>query len=300
MLALQVRAAALIATQMIQHPSYNPEDVPLSYPTVHDLHHDHPHEELPHDTSVLNVRHHAGDDNQDTEARTYSLPDECVGVVIGKHGATIQLIRDRTGATVKVEDSNGSGTRNVSASGSKEALAEVDSMLLQLVTAWGVQDGPVDGRSSLDGGSRRGSIDMSRRLSNASCGSRRSSMDNRHHHAHSLADKQDTWRSAGTDQAANCSSRLSLDSRDKRDSHGQHSSKEHHYGGAHGHGHGGSNTSSRRSSMEQPRWRPSRASVDSVPKGSKAEGVLQKNWPERAPVQEKIDEKKVMASSFYS
>eukprot|EP00951_Prasinocladus_malaysianus_P019702 scaffold159863_cov36-Prasinocladus_malaysianus.AAC.1 len=168
----QVTATALIAVRMALDPAYTPDEVPLTYPTSHSADPSHHHQ---HD--------HVGDDSYG-EKMFVKLPDEAIGVVIGKHGSTIQAIRERSGAKIKIEESHGPDARLLTVQGSPAALAEVDKMLVQLVFAWGIQHGPTDGRRSLDGRPQISSGSSSRRASIDVSSLARRSLDSQAHHLH--------------------------------------------------------------------------------------------------------------------
>lgn len=159
-----VSAVALIGAKVSADPLYKPEDVPLTYPSK--------------PGRLLEASHHETQgtlkDCHDELSKTLSVPEEAIGAVIGRHGCTIQAIRDRSGAKVKIDDSSCSKLRQLTVQGSAQSIAEVEKMVAKVVEDWKENQGPTDGRRSLDGwaspnnacsSSSRRSIDVSRRFS---------------------------------------------------------------------------------------------------------------------------------------
>lgn len=116
----QLRAVALVATKMCEDRRYRTDEVPLSYPSEGILYAT-SHAGLPFMAAAAAPCHPAGQHLGDTgqgahdgsssssgsewalEMRArFLLPEEAIGVVIGKQGRTIQSIRHRSGARIKV------------------------------------------------------------------------------------------------------------------------------------------------------------------------------------------------------
>mmetsp|Transcript_45157 Transcript_45157/g.115528 ORF Transcript_45157/g.115528 Transcript_45157/m.115528 type:complete len:470 (-) Transcript_45157:58-1467(-) len=132
----------------VAHPHAHAHPAAHYHPHAHP-HHSHPAEhghpmapaELHHNPHAYHHPHHhdpamhpegGGEGGgEEGEAKTYfMLPDEAVGVIIGKQGRTIQSIRQRSGAHVKIEDSQGTGQRLLAVSGPPAAVSIVESMIV--------------------------------------------------------------------------------------------------------------------------------------------------------------------------
>jgi len=125
----QLRAVALIATKMLEDNNYRTDEIPLSYSTEALL--------LTQQRfagaagSALLVQHPGHGAAADAPAKAhFLLPEEAVGVVIGKQGRSIQSIRHHSGAHVKIEDGHGSGQRLLVISGRRSAVAAAEAMLV--------------------------------------------------------------------------------------------------------------------------------------------------------------------------
>uniref|UniRef100_A0A061R3H1 RNA-binding protein Nova n=1 Tax=Tetraselmis sp. GSL018 TaxID=582737 RepID=A0A061R3H1_9CHLO len=134
----QLRAVALIATKMLEDNNYRTDEIPLSYSTEALL--------LTQQRfagaagSALLVQHPGHGAAADAPAKAhFLLPEEAVGVVIGKQGRSIQSIRHHSGAHVKIEDGHGSGQRLLVISGRRSAVAAAEAMLVtrhEAAPAW--------------------------------------------------------------------------------------------------------------------------------------------------------------------
>mmetsp|Transcript_1930 Transcript_1930/g.5683 ORF Transcript_1930/g.5683 Transcript_1930/m.5683 type:complete len:444 (+) Transcript_1930:554-1885(+) len=153
----QLRAVALIATKMADDPHYRTDEVPLSYsaegygafgPMAHQhqyqnpLHHHVPHHHAGYVEAAAEVvatpsiaepqvsaTHVPADSNEEVMVH-FMLPEEAVGVIIGKQGRTVQSIRQRSGARIKIEDSNGSGQRMLVLTGSHQSITAAEGFLV--------------------------------------------------------------------------------------------------------------------------------------------------------------------------